>query len=222
MIKFDILTLFPEVFSYLNESMLKRAQEKGLIEVNIHNIRDWSAKDVHQTIDDKPFGGGAGMLIKVEPIYRALKDLGVYPNNDPKTKVFLTSPKGSSWTQSRAVDAKDNLERIVLICGHYEGFDHRIAEHLVSEEVSVGNYVLSGGELPSMIIIDSIARLIDGVLGNIESPKDETSFEAEVDPEYPQYTRPSTFKTDEGEEWSVPEVLLSGNHKEIENWKSQQ
>jgi tRNA (guanine37-N1)-methyltransferase len=217
--KFDILTLFPESFSYLDSSMLKRGKEKGLLEIRIHNLRDW-ATDKHGTVDDHPFGGGVGMLIKVEPVYRALKDLGVYPNRDEKTKVFLTSPKGSLWTQKRAVNSKDYIDRIVLICGHYEGFDHRITDNLIDEEISIGNYILSGGELPAMIVIDSIARLIDGVLGNSESPKQETSFEEEVYPEHPQYTRPSVFKTDEGEEWGVPEILLSGDHAKIANWKA--
>ncbi|MFS8130942.1 MAG: tRNA (guanosine(37)-N1)-methyltransferase TrmD [Candidatus Dojkabacteria bacterium] len=214
--QFDILTLFPEAFSYLEESIIKRAKAKDLIKINIHNLRDWST-DKHHTVDDKPFGGNPGMLIKVEVVYNSLKALGVYPKTNPKTKVILTSAKGTPWTQSLAESYKSKVERVVIICGHYEGFDHRIAKYLIDAEISVGNYVLSGGELPSMVILDSIVRLLPGVLGSEDSLNDETT---EGNPEYPQYTRPSTFKTEEGEEWSVPETLLSGNHAEIEKWKA--
>ena len=215
--QFDILTTFPEAFSYLNESIIKKAQEKGKIKINIHNLRDW-ASDKHQTTDDTPFGGGAGMLMKVEPIYKALKSLGVYPTRDSKTKVILTSAKGKTWNQQMVTEYSQQLERVVIICGHYEGIDQRVSEFLCDEEISIGNYVLSGGELASMVIVDSISRLITGVLGNEESLKDE-SHNPEIEAEYPQYTRPATFKTDEGEEWTIPEVLLSGNHKQIEEWR---
>ncbi len=209
--QFDILTTFPEAFSYLNESIIKKAQEKGKIKINIHNLRDW-ASDKHQTTDD------TGMLMKVEPIYKALKSLGVYPTRDSKTKVILTSAKGKTWNQQMVTEYSQQLERVVIICGHYEGIDQRVSEFLCDEEISIGNYVLSGGELASMVIVDSISRLITGVLGNEESLKDE-SHNPEIEAEYPQYTRPATFKTDEGEEWTIPEVLLSGNHKQIEEWR---
>lgn len=215
--QFDIITLFPEAFSYLEESIIKRAKAKDLIKINIHNLRDWS-NDKHHTVDDKPFGGNPGMLIKLEVVYNALKALGVYPNKDPKTKVILTSAKGTPWNQNLAESYKTDIERVVILCGHYEGFDHRIVENLIDEEISVGNYVLSGGELPSMIILDSIVRLLPGVLGSEESLTDESTID---NPEYPQYTRPATFTTQEGEEWSVPDVLLSGNHAEIEKWKKE-
>lgn len=217
--QFDIITLFPEAFSYLNESMIKRAQEKDLIQINIHDLRKYSI-DKHSKVDDKPFGGGAGMLIQVEPVYRALKALGVYPNRDSKTKVLLTSAKGEIWNQNLARSYSSEVERVVIICGHYEGFDHRIVEHLIDGEISIGKFVLSGGELPAMIIVDSIARLVGGVLGSSESIVSESFSDEELSQlEYPQYTRPEVFQTEEGEEWKTPEVLLSGNHSQIEEWK---
>lgn len=217
--KFYILTLFPNSFSYLDESIIKRAQKAGLIDIKIHNLRDW-ATDKHGTADDRPFGGNPGMLMKVEPIYKALKDLGFYPKNDPKKKVILTSAKGSVWNQDLAKTHVSEYEEILIICGHYEGVDHRVVENLIDEEISIGNYVLSGGELPSMILLDSMARLIPGVLGNPNSLIDESNNVLD-EAEYPQYTRPSLFKTEEGDEWGVPDVLISGNHAQIERWKSE-
>lgn len=216
--QFDILTTFPSSFSYLNESILKRAQEKELIKINIHDLRQW-AEDKHKTTDDKPFGGGAGMLMKIEPIYKALKDLGVYPQRDPKTKVILTSAKGVSWNQTLAKKYVQELDRVVIICGHYEGVDQRVVEHLVDDEISIGNYVLSGGEIPSMVLIDSISRLIPGVLGNEDSLLEE-SHNSDNESEYPQYTRPASFATPEGETWDVPDILLSGDHSKIQEWRS--
>lgn len=218
MMVFDILTTFPNSFAPLQESIVKRAQNKGLVQVNIHDLRKWTT-DKHHTTDDRPFGGFPGMLMKIEPIYRALKDLGVYPNRNEKTKIVLTSAKGKTWNQQMAQQYSQEIERMVIICGHYEGVDHRVEEFLVDEEISIGNYVLSGGELASMIMVDSITRLVSGVVGNSDSLIEESHVET-FDKEYPQYTRPSTFVTDEGEEWSVPPVLLSGNHKEIQEWKS--
>ncbi len=216
--QFDILTTFPNSFSYFSESIIKRAQDKDLIKLKIHDLRNW-ATDKHKTTDDHPFGGNPGMLMKIEPIYKALKDLGVYPKHDEKTKVVLTSAKGNLWNQKVAVDYSKKFDRLVIICGHYEGIDHRVEQFLIDEEISVGNYVLSGGEVPSMIIVDSITRLIDGVVGNEESIVDESHSSELGDTEYPQYTRPASFTTEEGKTWSVPDVLLSGNHKEIEKWK---
>lgn len=217
--KFHILTLFPNSFSYLEESIIKRAQKAGLIEIQIHNLRDW-ATDKHGTADDRPFGGNPGMLMKVEPIYKALKDLGFYPKNDPKKKVILTSAKGTIWNQELAKTHVSMFEEILIICGHYEGVDHRVVENLIDEEISIGNYVLSGGELASMILLDSMARLIPGVLGNPDSLIDESNNTID-EVEYPQYTRPSKFTTEEAEEWTVPDVLISGNHAQIERWKSE-
>lgn len=218
LMKFHILTLFPESFSYLEESIIKRATKNNLIEVKIHNLRDW-ATDKHKTTDDRPFGGNPGMLMKVEPIYKALKDLGFYPKEDPKKLVILTSAKGVVWNQQSARLYSEKYKEILIICGHYEGVDHRVVENLIDQEISIGNYVLSGGELPAMVILDTITRLIPGVLGNADSLLEESNNNSD-DKEYPQYTRPSTFKIDEGEEWRVPDILLSGNHKEIEGWKS--
>jgi len=218
-LKFDILTTFPESFSAIEQSIVKRAVDKQIVEVNIHNLRDFT-NDKHKTTDDSPFSGGAGMLMKIEPIYKALKHLGVYPVRDSKTKVILTSAKGDVWNQTKAKSFSQQLERVVIICGHYEGVDHRVVEQLIDEEVSIGGYVLSGGEIPAMVIVDSITRLIDGALGNSDSLQDESHNEG-MNGEYPQYTRPAIFKTDEGEEWGVPEILLSGDHKKIEEWKKE-
>lgn len=217
--RFDILTTFPGSFSAIQESILKKASEKGLVEINIHNLRDYTL-DKHKTTDDSPFGGGAGMLMKIEPIYRALKAIGVYPKKDNKTKIILTSAKGTTWNQSLAKEWSANLDRIVIICGHYEGVDHRVVEHLVDMEVSIGNYVLSGGEIPAMILVDSISRLLKGVLGNEESIVNE-SHSDNFQLEYPQYTRPSTFNTEEGEQWNIPSILLSGDHKKIADWQKE-
>lgn len=215
--RFDILTTFPESFSALQQSIVKRAGEKGLVEINIHNLRDFTS-DKHKTTDDSPFSGGAGMLMKIEPIYKALKQLGVYPTRDLKTKVILTSAKGVAWNQSLAAEWSIKLDRVVIICGHYEGVDHRVVEKLIDQEVSIGSYVLSGGEIPAMVIVDSVTRLIDGALGNSESLQDE-SHSGGLSEEYPQYTRPATFQTEEGEEWGIPDILLSGDHKKIQEWK---
>ncbi len=215
--KFDILTTFPESFSAIQQSIVKRAADKQIVEVKIHNLRDYTL-DKHKTTDDSPFSGGAGMLMKIEPIYRALKALDVYPNKDSKTKIILTSAKGATWNQAMAQKWSTDLERIVIICGHYEGVDHRVAEHLIDEEISIGNYVLSGGEIPAMVVIDSVTRLIDGALGNKLSLSDE-SHNQNMTAEYPQYTRPASFKTEEGDDWGIPEILLSGDHKKIEEWK---
>jgi tRNA (guanine37-N1)-methyltransferase len=218
-ITFEILTLFPESFSYLSESIIKRAVESGLIKINIHNIRDWST-DKHKTVDDKPFGGGPGMLMKIQPVYDALKSLGVYPKKDPNTLVVMTSAKGIQWKQQLAKKYSQEYTKIVLLCGHYEGFDHRIAEQLIDLEISIGDYVLSGGELPAQVILDSIIRNIPGVLGNKGSLENE-SHNDDLEKEYPQYTRPASFETSEGEKWDVPEVLLNGNHAEIERWRAE-
>lgn len=214
--KFDILTTFPNGFSYLNESIIKRGKEKNLIEIEVHDLRKW-AEDKHKVTDDAPFGGGAGMVMKVEPIYRALKELGVYPTRDAGTKVVLTSASGLKWNQKTANEFATNIKRLVIICGHYEGIDQRVADTMVDYEISIGEYVLSGGELASMVIVDSTARLIDGVLGNPESIVEETHTTYEK--EHPHYTRPATFITDEGLELKVPDVLLSGDHKKIADWK---
>lgn len=225
---FHIITIFPEIFnSYFNESIIKRALEKEKIKINIINLRDFTT-DNHKTVDDTPYGGGAGMVMKVDVLYKVLKSLNFKfqisnfktISNDSMTKslnrVVLTSAKGETWSQQKAQDYS-RLDNVVIICGRYEGVDERIANY-VDEEISIGDYVMTGGEIPAMTIVDSITRLIPGVVGNAESPIDESHSEPGV-LEYPQYTRPEVFIDDEGNEHSVPGVLKSGNHAEIEKWR---
>ena len=208
MIHFDIVTIFPEVISaYTNSSIIKRAQEKELVKINIHNLRNW-AKDKHKSVDDKPYGGGPGMLMKIEPIFNCLKDL-----KKENSTVILTSPKGEKLTQKKLKELSANTNaHYIILCGHYEGFDQRIHDYLVDYEYSIGDYVLSGGELPALVLVDGITRLIPGVLGNEESLISET-FNSDI-PDYPQYTKPEEFNG-----WKVPDILLSGNHKEIKEWR---
>ena len=208
MIHFDIVTIFPEVISaYTNSSIIKRAQEKQLVKINIHNLRN-SAKDKHKSVDDKPYGGGPGMLMKIEPIFNCLKDL-----KKENSIVILTSPKGEKLTQKKLKElSQDTNAHYIILCGHYEGFDQRIHDYLVDYEYSIGDYVLSGGELPALVLVDGITRLIPGVLGNEESLISET-FNSDI-PDYPQYTKPEEFNG-----WKVPDILLSGNHKEIKEWR---
>ncbi len=209
MIHFDIVTIFPEVIStYINSSIVKRAQEKGLIKIDVHNLRDW-AKDKHKTVDDTPYGGSPGMLMKVEPVFNCLKDL-----KKENTVVMLTSPKGEKLVQSKLKELSEIKDaHYIILCGHYEGFDQRIHDFLVDYEFCIGEYILSGGELPALVLIDGITRLIPGVLGNACSLVSET-FNSE-NPEYPQYTKPEEFNG-----WKVPKVLLNGNHREIEKWRN--
>ena len=209
MIKFDIITIFPDIFtSYFNESIIKRAQNKKLIKINIHNLRDYTT-DKHKTVDDKPYGGGPGMVMMVEPIYKAVKKI----KGKSKAKVILFSAKGKKFNQKMA-QKFSKLDRLVMICGHYEGVDERVAKHTADEEVSIGDYVLTGGEIPAMIVTDAVARLIPGVLGKKESLE-------EIKGSYPVYTRPEDFLPAgrQGNKLKVPKVLLSGNHKKIEEWR---
>lgn len=220
--QFDIITLFPrQLEAIVNESILARGQKAGQLSINIHDLRQWT-DDERKTVDDRPFGGGPGMLMMVEPIYKALKQLGVYPTKPERTKVILTSAGGTTWTQRLAQEYSEEIERLVIICGHYEGVDHRVSERLIDAEISIGDYVLTGGELPAGIIVDSIARLIPGVLGNEDSLKEESHNTEMPTKEYPQYTRPAAFTTEEGESWEVPEILLSGHHAKIQDWKTSQ
>lgn len=203
--KIDVLTLFPEMYHSLNKSILGRAIEGGYISIDYTNIRDFS-NNKHNKVDDYPFGGGAGMVMKPEPIYDAI--MSVKREN---SRVIYLSPKGKVYNQELANElAKE--EHIVLLCGHYEGIDQRVIDNYITEEISIGDYVLTGGELASMVLIDSIARLIPGVLSSEDSFIEESHYSGLL--EYPQYTRPREFKGDE-----VPEVLLSGNHKNIEYWR---
>lgn len=204
------MTLFPDIFnSYMGESIMKRGVEKGIIEVNVYNIRDFS-NNKHKKVDDYPFGGGAGMVMTPQPIYDTYKHI-IETNNIEKPRVIYLTPKGKVYKQSIAQDISKE-EDIILLCGHYEGIDERILELIVTDEVSIGDYVLTGGELPALILIDSISRLIPGVLNQNESFEEE-SFKDNL-LEYPQYTRPREFMGLE-----VPEVLLSGNHKNIDEWR---
>lgn len=215
MIRFDIITLFPEVYSYINFGIIKRASEKNLIDIKIHNLRKYGIGK-RKKVDDKPFGGGPGMLLMIEPIYKCLKDIKAYPKTDNFTRIILTSPSGKILNQKKAKNLS-KMNRVVIISGRYEGIDARVSKYFCDEELSVGKYVLSGGELPSMIILDSVSRMVPGVLGNYESLIEESFSSFNV--EYPQYTRPAKFKTEEGDILSVPDILLSGNHKKIKNWK---
>jgi tRNA (guanine37-N1)-methyltransferase len=221
---FNILTIFPQIFnSYFNESIIKRAQEKKIIKVNFLNIRDY-AFDKHKTVDDAPYGGGPGMLMKIEPIYLALKTLKLkcqsktsrlIKNKTLKQKIILLTPKGKKFDQKMA-ERLSKLDKITLICGRYEGIDERVNK-LVDEKISIGDYILTGGEIPAMTIIDAITRLLPGVLGKDISSKIET-FAKEGFLEYPQYTRPEIFEIND-KKTHVPKILLSGNHKKIKEWQ---
>ncbi|PIS09417.1 tRNA (guanosine(37)-N1)-methyltransferase TrmD [Candidatus Beckwithbacteria bacterium CG10_big_fil_rev_8_21_14_0_10_34_10] len=204
--KIDILTIFPQMFKGpFSESILKRALDKKIVKINIHNLRKWT-KDTHKTVDGRPYGGGPGMIFMLEPIDKALKEL-----KKKNTKVILLTPQGKKFNQKKAFQL--SLEKhLILICPHYEGIDERVRENFVDEEISIGDYILTGAELPTMILADAIVRLIPGVLINSKALKEE-SFNKNL-LEYPQYTRPADFKG-----LKVPEILLSGNHKEIEKWR---
>lgn len=209
--KFDILSIFPEMFtSFLNSSILKKAQEKGIIEIRLCDIRQY-AEDKHRMTDDAPYGGGGGMVMKVEPIDRALKDLASVEGNEI---IVLLTPQGETFNQEVA-EQLSQYSRLILICGHYEGVDERVREYLVDREISIGDYILTGGELSALVIVDAVSRLIPGVLGNSESALSD-SFSMGI-LEYPHYTRPSEYRG-----WETPEVLLSGNHREIQQWRKKE
>ena len=213
MLQIDILTIFPKMFeSPFSETIIRRAADAGLVKINAYDLRRWTT-DNHKTVDDTPYGGGAGMVMKIEPIYKALKDI------DPEKKAYriLLAAGGNTYKQEKAKQLAKK-DRLVLICGRYEGVDQRVADYLVDESISIGNYVLSGGEIPAMVIADSVVRLIGGVLGN-EISLEEESFNKPNLLEYPHYTKPEIFKTNDGVELKVPQVLLSGNHKKIKEWR---
>ena len=213
--KIDILTLFPEMFKGpFDESIVKRAREKSLVEVKIHDLRKWGLDD-RRTVDDRPYGGGVGMVMRVDVIDNAITQLkSKIQNPKSKTRVVLLDATGKTYTQEKARQLA-KIEHLILIAGHYEGVDHRVHEHLVDEVISIGDYVLTGGEIPAMVIVDSVVRLIPGAVGKEESIKDE-SHSTPGYLEYPQYTRPEEHKG-----WRVPKVLLSGNHKDIEKWRKE-
>ncbi len=218
--QFEVFTLLPEVFPpYLQSSILKRAIQRGLISVRIHNIRDYT-HDKHHTTDDTPYGGGGGMVMKPEPIFEAVETvLGLAPHLTPpepaaNIPVILLTPQGRVFNQ-RIAEELARHERIALLCGRYEGVDERVREHLVTDEISVGDYVLTGGELPALLLIDAVSRLIPGVLGDPTGAEDDSHAMGLL--EYPHYTKPADFRG-----WKVPEVLLSGDHAKIERWRREQ
>ena len=205
--KFDVLTLFPEKFEVLNQSILGKAQEKNLIDINLINIRDFS-KDKHKKVDDTPYGGGAGMVMRADVVYDAFKSV-----KTPNSKLIYLTPQGNTLNQAKVEELAKN-EHLILLCGHYEGIDQRVIDKIVDEEISIGDYVLTGGEIPAMVLIDSVSRYIEGVIKS--DSKEEESFSQGL-LEYPQYTRPEEF-----EDQKVPEVLLSGHHQKIEKWRKEQ
>jgi tRNA (guanine37-N1)-methyltransferase len=215
-VRIDILTLFPEICrAPLCESMMKRAQENKIVDLRIHNLRDWTT-DKHRIVDDAPFGGGQGMVMKPEPIFAAVEDLRGQPStiNNQRSTAVLMSPAGRRFDQQMAADLSKE-SHLIVICGHYEGVDHRVIEHLVNLEISIGDYVLTNGAIAAVVLVDAIVRLLPGVLGHEHSAIDD-SFSAGL-LEGPQYTRPAEFRG-----WKVPEVLLSGNHAEIAKWRKEE
>lgn len=217
--KIDILTLFPEICrAPLGESILKRAQENKIVDLHIHNLRDWTS-DKHHVVDDAPFGGGQGMVMKPEPIFAAVEDLQKTPNAERPTpnaesKIILMSPAGRRLDQQVAAELSRE-KHLIIICGHYEGVDHRVIEHLVDLEISIGDYVLTNGAIAAVVLVDAVIRLIPGVLGHEQSAVDD-SFSTGI-LEAPHYTRPAEFRG-----WKIPDVLLSGNHAEIAKWRKEE
>lgn len=222
--KFNVITLFPEMFSGpMTESILKRAQDKGIIDIKLHQLRDY-AEDKHKTVDDTPCGGGAGMVLKIDVVDAAISNIKNKISKSKESRTILLAPSGQKFTQQKAIELS-KYDNLILICGHYEGFDQRIHEHLVDEEISIGDYVLTGGELPAMVMIDAISRMVPGVIKE-ESALNESFMSSESNKaneansanklsyDYPVYTRPIKYKG-----WKVPEVLLLGDHKKIEEWR---
>ena len=213
--RIDVLTLFPQPFEVqFGTGIFKRAVDNGLVAIKLHNIRDFT-HDKHHVADDYPYGGGAGMVLKPEPIFEAVEAIKAGREGEPGVlPVIMLTPQGRPFSQpiAREMSAHDH---VVFICGHYEGVDERVCEHLVTDEISIGDYVLTGGEIPAMVVIDAVVRLLPGVLGSEESPRDDSHASGLL--EYPQYTRPAVFR-----EWPVPEVLLSGNHAQIAQWRREQ
>jgi len=212
--KIDILTLFPEICrAPLSESMMKRAQENKIVDLRIHNLRDWTT-DKHHIVDDAPFGGGQGMVMKPEPIFAAVEELQQSTIKNQKSKIVLMSPGGRRLDQKLATELSKE-SHLIVVCGHYEGVDHRVIEHIVDLEISIGDYVLTNGAIAAVVLVDAVARWLPGVLGHEQSAHDD-SFNAGL-LEAPQYTRPAEFRG-----WKIPEVLLSGNHAEIAKWRKEQ
>ncbi|KXK26929.1 MAG: tRNA (guanine-N(1)-)-methyltransferase [candidate division WS6 bacterium OLB20] len=218
MLQIHFLTIFPGMFpAVLEDSILGRAAKAGRVSFEVHNLRSWT-DDNHQTVDDRPFGGGPGMVMMVEPLYKAIRDIKERSGGD--LTVLVTGAKGTQFSQSYARELSEH-SAILIICGHYEGIDQRIIDNMADAEVSIGPYVLTGGELPALVIADAVTRLLPGVLGNEDSLANESHDEEGV-LEAPHYTRPAEFTTAEGDVWKVPDVLLSGDHKNIARWREQQ
>src|SRR6267143_7173375 len=212
--KIDILTLFPDICrAPLGESIMKRAQENGIVDLRIHNLRDWTT-DKHHIVDDAPFGGGQGMVMKPEPIFAAVEELQKSAISNQRSKIILMSPGGRRLDQELATELSKE-SHLIVICGHYEGIDHRVIEHLVDAEISIGDYVLTNGAIAAVVLVDAVARLLPGALGHEQSAADD-SFSAGL-LEAPQYTRPAEFR-----DWQVPDVLVSGNHAEIAAWRKKE
>ena len=208
--RIDVVTLFPGMFAGpLDESIVARARKAGIVDLGIHNLRDWTA-DRHRTADDRPFGGGVGMVLKPEPLFKAVDALRL----GPESHVVLLTPQGELLRQPVVAELAEQTH-LILICGHYEGIDERFVEHAVDREVSIGDYVLSGGELPAMVLIDAVVRLLPGALGSPDSAGDESHSHGLL--EYPHYTRPAEFRG-----WRVPDILISGNHAEVDRWRREQ
>jgi tRNA (guanine37-N1)-methyltransferase len=213
-VHFDILTLFPDIFQgFLSESILRRAMEAGLVSISLHNIRDY-ATDRHRTTDDYPYGGGGGMVMKPEPIFCAVEDVLAKGSVGEEVPIILLSPQGRLFTQGVAWELA-RRSRLLLICGRYEGVDERVREHLATDEISIGDYVLNGGEVPAMALVEAVARLVPGVLGEATAPFEDSHSVGLL--EYPHYTRPAVFQG-----WTVPEVLMSGDHARIVRWRREQ
>jgi len=211
--RIDVVTIFPEMFKpILNESIIKRAQNKGKVRIYIHDLRDYSC-DKHKKVDDRPYGGGSGMVMSPQPLFNAVENIKPKARGQ-KPKIILLCPQGEKLTQKLSQEIA-KYRHMILICGHYEGIDERVRKYLVDEEISIGDYVLTQGELPAMVLIDSVVRLLPGVLGDKNSLNFE-SFKGNL-LEYPHYTRPAHFRG-----WRVPEILLSGDHKKIESWRKNQ
>jgi len=216
MLIFDIITIFPRIFkSFLKESLIARAQKKKLIKINIHDLRKWTT-DRHKTVDDRPYGGGLGMVLKVEPIFKAVKSIKPKTKSQ-KSKVVLFTPRGKKFNQKIAYQLS-KLNQIIMICGRYEGADERVAKHIADMELSIGDYDLMGGELPAQVVMETVARLVPGVLGKPGLLKERITKERGFI-EYPQYTRPEVFSPKKGVYWKAPKVLISGHHKKITQWR---
>lgn len=218
MIKFDIITIFPEIFkSFSKESLISRALKKKKIKIRLYNLRDYTT-DRHKTVDDRPFGGGIGMVMKIEPIYNAVEAIKKNKRlKNKKRKIILFTPRGKKFNQKMAYQFS-KLDQLILICGRYEGIDERAAKRIADLELSIGDYVLMGGELPAMVVMETVSRLVPGVLGKPQFLKERITKEKGFI-EYSQYTRPENFNPKKGIKWKVPKVLLSGDHKKIEEWR---